>query len=142
MSLQKMAPFQETPISLRLLHSRGLLRVGGRLKFSNLDSRHLFLNHDFFPPFYVNIYTILGPTMYRLCGEEYFGNFHLDPLFVNTSKSLKPVSNCVRLPSYQKADLPFPRFNISRPFDTTDVDFAGLFMVRNTRLRKFGTIKG
>lgn len=139
--VQRLAPF---------LDAYGILRVGGRLKYSNLSfaAKHQIVlpkNH---------------PTVHLLIDYYHKINLHAGPQFLQSALQEKywilsarsiirsRIFQCVRcfkakpkINSPLMADLPADRVTPTRCFNISGVDYAGPFRVKLYRLRKIQLIK-
>lgn len=65
---------------------------------------------------------------------------------ITNRKCIRQCKSCFKFRAHpyqpKMADLPASRVSLSCPFASTGLDFAGSFIVRETKLRKFRTFKG
>lgn len=132
------------------LDENGIIRVGGRLKNSKLplDAKH----------------QILLPSQHHvtkiLINQQHLKNLHAGAQLVLSELRKKywplhgrrtvrgVLSKCIvcfrvkPLSTFQKmADLPCERVNISRPFTNVGIDYAGYYLMKDSKLRNKTLIK-
>ncbi|XP_018402067.1 PREDICTED: uncharacterized protein LOC108779200 [Cyphomyrmex costatus] len=138
-------------ISLRpFLDSAGILRVGGRLKYSDLsyDQKHQIIlpekHHvtDLIIQHTHKLQLHAGPQATLYCIRQKFWP-------INGKNQVKRIiRKCVacfearpRLLEYTMGDLPRDRFVCSRPFANSGVDYCGPFLIKEKMHRNRGKIK-
>ncbi|XP_057335449.1 uncharacterized protein LOC130674197 [Microplitis mediator] len=133
-----------------MLDDNGIMRVGGRLSFSNLpfDAKHpiilpknnhvtnLFIRHTH----RIHLHCGVQQTLYIL-RRKYW-------IIEGRSQVYKILNKCVQCckarpptTNYLMGNLPKPRVNPSRPFSQVGVDYCGPFILKEKKFRNRAQIK-
>lgn len=132
------------------IDAKGLLRVGGRLRHSNLkfNTKHPILlpkDHIFVKLLVSHYHTshchVGANTLISILRQEYW---ILSVRRLASTITFKCIS-CYRVKANSKppymADLPLDRVSQARPFAGTATDFAGPFLVKSSLLRNAKSVK-
>ncbi|XP_072392178.1 uncharacterized protein [Diabrotica undecimpunctata] len=132
------------------LDSSGIVRVGGRLQYADLDFNNKF---PILLPANDHVVSLLIKKEHCRLGHSgplnVLGNLRLRYWPLSGVKYVKRISKkcltCYRFnaqtASQLMSPLPLDRVRISRAFYTVGVDFAGPLFIRASRLRKAQTLK-
>lgn len=139
--LQKLTPF---------LDDNGLIRVGGRLRNANIDTR---AKHPLVLP-YSKVSKMIVRHLHILhahAGPQLLASIVSQRYYIPRIRNLtrfvaRTCATCARfranLGNQLMADLPFSRVTPARPFQRCGVDFAGPFMLKTQLARGTRHFKG
>lgn len=151
LSKKQQLPSKSQILSLNpFLDSSGLIRVGGRLRSSNLNYD---VKHQILLPAKHHFTTLVFRNYHH-------GNFHAGPQLLvsfvrqrfwpiaaknSAKKCVRACITCFRnKPQLMKqimGELPSERFTPARPFQTTGLDYCGPFLIKDKRIRKSPSFK-
>lgn len=139
--ISKLSPFIDT---------RGILRVGGRLKHASLTGR---VKHPYLLPKVSRLSTLLIDhyhTVYLHCGPRLLQSLIMRRFWILGVRNLirSRISKCVTCFKIKpislqplQGDLPPSRLQLGHCFQTVGIDFGGPFMIKESKRRNAKTYK-